>query len=139
VSLTTRIDSAIHDARPSWHNPRILGILLLVFLGGASTGVMAIRMGWFSAAKQAPAALNVWREQDKVLYLANLKRELDLTPEQSAKIEAALDDLVMFYQNLQTQMDDLRAQGKGRILEVLTEEQRKKFEKRMDKFRTPAR
>lgn len=139
MSIAGRLDSALHDARPSWHNPRILGILLLVFLGGASAGAMAIRSGWFSGPKPAPAVLNVWRESDKLLYLENLKSELNLTPEQAVKIEAALDDLVMFYQNLQTQMDDLRAQGKRRIVEVLTPEQRVKFEKRMDKFRTAPR
>jgi hypothetical protein len=139
VSISTRFDSAIHDARPSWHNPRILGVLLLVFLGGASAGAMAFRLGWLGGARSTPPSFGAWRESDKLLYLDTLKRELDLTPDQSAKIEASLDDLVMFYQNLQTQMDDLRAQGKRRIVEVLTEEQRRKFEKRMDRFRTPAR
>lgn len=134
MSISTRIESAIHDTRPSWNNPRILAVLLLVFVGGALAGALALKVRWTGAPR--PSASVPWLESDKVLYLENLKRELDLTPEQSQKIEQVLDDLVMFYQNLQTQMDDLRAQGKKRILQVLTEEQKKKFEKRLDKFRS---
>ena len=137
MSISTRFDSAIHDTRPSWHNPRILTILLLIFIGGGIAGAVAMRMR-SAALQRSPAMMGVWQESDKTLYLENLKRELDLTPDQAKKISEVLDDLVMFYQNLQTQMDDLRAQGKRRIVQVLTEEQRKKFEKRLDKFRTNA-
>jgi Spy/CpxP family protein refolding chaperone len=114
--------------------------LLLVFLGGVSLGAGAVRLGLFGLphASASPANMGVWKESDKILYVENLRRELDLTPAQAKEIETALDDLVMFYQNLQTQMDDLRAQGKSRIVRVLTDEQRKKFEHRLDKFRAPA-
>ena len=141
MSITTSLNHAIHDSRPSWHNPRILTTLLLVFLGGVSTGAIVVRMGLFGLPRASanPTNMTVWKESDRTLYVENLRRELELTPDQAKEIEAALDDLVMFYQNLQTQMDDLRAQGKSRILRVLTEEQRKKFEHRLDKFRTPPR
>ena len=42
---------------------------------------------------------------------------------------------MMFYQSLQSQMDDVRANGKQRILQMLNEEQRKKFEKRIETLR----
>jgi hypothetical protein len=40
-----------------------------------------------------------------------------------------LDDFVMYMQMLQAQMDEVRANGKERILRVLDEKQRDKFEK----------
>jgi Spy/CpxP family protein refolding chaperone len=35
----------------------------------------------------------------------------------------------MYYQNLQEQLDEVRATGKGRILEILDPQQKQKFEK----------
>jgi len=32
---------AITDPKPTWHNPRILSLLFLVFLGGLACGVFA--------------------------------------------------------------------------------------------------
>jgi hypothetical protein len=44
-------------------------------------------------------------------------------------METVLDDFVMYVQMLQAQMDDVRANGKARIMRVLDERQKKKFEK----------
>ena len=60
-----------------------------------------------------------------------MKKDLDLTPEQAVQIETVLDEFVLYYQNLQGQMDDFRAEGKNRILRVLDERQKAKFEKMM--------
>jgi uncharacterized membrane protein len=129
--VSLNLKTAIHDPRPSWHNPRILSTLLAVFLCGAIAGAVAMRTYMVRTMRTAPAGA-VW---DKAVYLDNLKRELDLSPHQAKEIEAVLDDFMMFYQSLQSQMDDVRANGKSRILQVLNEEQRKKFEKRLEVLR----
>ncbi len=46
-------------------------------------------------------------------------------------METEIDDFVMYYQGLQGQMDDWRAEGKKRIMQILNPEQQKKFERIM--------
>jgi hypothetical protein len=47
----------------------------------------------------------------------------------AAAMETVLDDFVTYYQTLQAQMDDVRATGKQRILRILKDDQKQKFEK----------
>lgn len=115
------------DCGPTWHTPRVLAVLLLVFLSGAAAGALAVRM--FSP--RVPAA---WSAGGREWTLDLMKKELNLTPEQAAEIETVLDEFVLYYQNLQGQMDDFRAEGKKRILRVLTPEQRARFEKMVGKL-----
>jgi Spy/CpxP family protein refolding chaperone len=112
----------------SWRNPRILLILTLVFLCGAVAGALGMRYGLHGiVAKPGP----YWKEGGKEISLQRFRRELDLTAEQAGQMEAVLDDFVLYYQTLQTQMDEVRASGKDRILRILNPEQRKRFEKMM--------
>ena len=46
------VRSASSDCGPTWHTPRVLGVLLLVFLCGAAAGALAMRM----FASRVPAA-----------------------------------------------------------------------------------
>ena len=50
---------------------------------------------------------------------------------QTEKLALVLDDYRQYYQSLQEQLDDLRATGKTRIMQILNPEQRDKFEKMM--------
>ncbi len=121
--------SAPSDCGPTWHTPRVLAVLLLVFLCGAAAGALGMRM--FTSRVPAAAA---WSAGGREWTIDLMKRELDLTPEQAAEIETVLDEFVLYYQNLQGQMDDFRAEGKKRILRALTPEQRKRFEKMVGKL-----
>lgn len=69
-----------------------------------------------------------WLERGKEISLNRFERELNLTAEQSREIKMILDDFVQYYHTLQSQMDEMRADGKLRILSVLNEEQKRKFE-----------
>lgn len=126
--------AASPDCGPTWHTPRVLAVLLLVFLCGAAAGALAIRM----ATPRLPAAA-AWTSGGREWTLDWMKRELDLTPAQAAEIETVLDEFVLYYQNLQGQMDDFRAEGKKRILRSLTPEQRKRFEKMVGKLNAKLR
>ncbi len=110
----------------SWRNPRILVLLTLVFLSGAVVGALGMRFGLHSATQKAAP---FWKEGGKEISLQKLRRDLDLTPEQAEQMETVLDDFVLYYQTLQTQMDEVRASGKERIVRILNEEQRKRFER----------
>ena len=123
-----------------WKNPQILVALACVFLCGAVSGALVYR-----AASQSVKAVS-WNESNKDVTLKRLQKELSLTPEQTAEIETVLDDFTMYYQNafltwrahrqmLQAQMDEVRATGKSRMDQLLTEEQRKKFNRIMSDFR----
>lgn len=111
-----------------WRNPRVVFTLLLVFLCGAAVGMVVMSLGghrW-----QAPRSLS-WKEGGREVTLERFKKELNLTPEQSAQLETILDDFFMYYHTLQAQLDEVRATGKSRILRVLSPEQRTKFERMM--------
>lgn len=112
------------DQRMTWQNPRILCILLLVFLCGATAGALTMRLG-FTAAYRRSATY--WKEGGKEISLDRFRRELDLTPEQASQMEIVLNDLVMYYQSVQEQMNEVRGSGKARIIQILNETQRQKF------------
>ncbi len=121
------------DSRMTWQNPRILSILLLVFVCGAMAGAVTMRLG-FSQSFRRPQSY--WKEGGKEISLDRFRRELSLNDEQTRQMESALNDFVMYYQSLQEQMNDVRAQGKFRITQILNEEQRQKFNRMISDLQT---
>ena len=91
--------------RPSWRHPRVLLTLALVFLSGSLAGVL---VGRFSNLIQKSSSIRSWREGGKELSLQKLKKELDLTPQQTSEMEVILDDFVQYYDALESQMDGVR-------------------------------
>ena len=114
------------DRRACLTNPRVLLTVSLIFLAGALAGGLAMRYGLHSMLH---AQVPVWQEGGKQVSLQQLTSELELTPTQQAELETVLDDFVMYVQTLQAQMDDVRGSGKARIMRVLDERQKQKFEK----------
>ena len=102
----------------SW-NPKLLCavILTLVFLCGAAAGAVAMNLGVHKGLHQpafdTPAG--------KARYFERMRRELNLTPAQSEQVQSVLND---FWELYHTVLSD----GKQRVEQLLTEEQRKKFE-----------
>jgi hypothetical protein len=116
--------AAYRHHRPTWHDPRVLFILFLVFLCGVAAGIVGMKL-----RPAAPTKLSAWfAKEGKGVTLNRLRKELNLTERQSRDIESALDDFGKYYQSLQVQMDEVRANGKERILGVLNADQRVKFE-----------
>lgn len=114
--------------RAPWQNPSILFTLFCVFLAGAATGAVTMRLG-FAPERQKPNL--AWNEAGREITLQKFKKELNLTPHQTEEMERILDDFMTYYQYAKAQMDDVRATGKGRILRILQEDQKVKFEKMM--------
>jgi hypothetical protein len=115
-----------------WRNPRILFILFLVFLTGSAAGALAMRYSQKAIASVKPQPS--LKENGKEISLQRLKKELNLTTEQAAEIETILDDFMLYFQTLQTQIDDVRANGKERIMQLLNAEQREKFSRMMSEL-----
>jgi uncharacterized membrane-anchored protein YhcB (DUF1043 family) len=112
-------------SRVTWSHPRVLGILLLVFLAGIGTGALAMKM----TARRAAIGRSMIGNLDKKAALDQFKKDLDLSPTQVEKIEIILDDFMKYVHDLQNQMDETRRYGREKIITILNEDQRKKFEK----------
>src|SRR5580704_13184847 len=115
--------------RAPWQNPRILSTLMLVFLAGGAAGALSMRLGLHDKLHRSASAASRTPGQDAVLN--RFKTELDLSGAQTEQLALVLDDYRQYYQSLQDQLDDLRATGKNRIMQVLNADQRAKFEKMM--------
>lgn len=113
--------------RAPWQNPRILSTLVLVFLAGAASGALWMRLGLHEKLHRTVSAASHEPTRDAVLQ--RFRSELDLSGDQSEKIALVLEDYRQYYQSLQDQLDDLRSTGKTRILQILNPDQRDKFEK----------
>jgi Spy/CpxP family protein refolding chaperone len=112
--------------RASWQNPRVLTTLVLVFLTGALAGAITMRSGLHE--KMHRSAPSYWRDGRNEFSYDMLKKELDLTPEQSDRLKTILDDFVKYHEDLQAQIEDVRATGKNRIMQMLDTRQRQRFE-----------
>lgn len=118
---------------PAAKNPKVISMLVFVFLAGAASGALSMRLGLHeklhrtvtAAASRVPAA----PARDALLQRFN--RELNLTGEQSTQIAVVLDEYRQYYQSLQDEIDDIRATGRSRIVQILEPAQREKFEKMM--------
>ncbi len=147
---------------PAERNPKVLSTLAFVFLAGAVVGALTMRLGLHEklhrtvSAASLPAPLSAPltpgspatpASTDKAAapkasaapsgnaaILQRFKSELDLTPAQTVKIAAVLDDYQQYYQSLQDQLDDLRGLGRSRIVQILEPAQREKFEKIMSQM-----
>lgn len=116
--------------RPTWQNPKILSTLLLVFIAGALTGAASMRFGLHDRWLHPVASMN--RPDQARAFLARCQKELNLSPEQTDQISSILDDYKKYYESLQEQIEDIRATGKIRIMNVLHEDQKAKFEKLLE-------
>ncbi len=117
----------MENSRPSWRDPRILTTLVLVFLCGGLAGAVTMRAELHY--RERHAATPYWTDDKSFFSYERLQKELDLTPEQSDRLKTILDDFVKYHDDLEAQIEDVRATGRNRILQMLTPEQRKRFEK----------
>jgi Spy/CpxP family protein refolding chaperone len=111
--------------QPTWQNPRILTTLVLVFLTGAMAGAIGMRAGLHEKLHRNAV---YWRGDKAEFSYDRLKRDLNLTPEQSDRLKTILDDFVKYHEDLESQIEDVRASGRQKIVQILTPEQRKRFE-----------
>jgi uncharacterized membrane-anchored protein YhcB (DUF1043 family) len=92
--------------------------LVLVFLCGVTVGALAMSLGVHQSLHRTASTA----EARNVMTVERWKKELNLTDDQSAKIESILDDFSKYY-------DNVLADGNTRILQILNDQQRQKFQK----------
>lgn len=121
-----------------WRNPKIALVILLVFLCGAMAGAVAARYRYRGVpVAKRPAAS--WTEAGREISVERFRKELDLTESQTAEVAEVLDDFMKYYQTLQAQMDDVRVNGKDRIVGILNPGQREKFTRMMSELQAKQR
>ena len=118
--------------RPGWQDPRILALLLFVFLSGAAVGALTMRSGLHEKMHPHPRLSDA-----STLSFEQLRHELNLTSDQAEKLRSVLDDFVAYHHDLEAQVESYRATGKNRILQILTPEQRARFEKISSELNQP--
>lgn len=103
-----------------FQNPRAACVIAmsLVFLCGAVVGALAFNLGAHRSLHKAP----FWTDAGKAVYMERIKKELDLSPTQTEQMETILDDFAKYYR---TVLSD----GKTRIMQILNDDQKRKFEK----------
>ena len=117
---------------PAGQNPKVISTLVVLFLAGAAVGALAMQLGLHEKLhRTAAAASKPVPLAAKDAVLQRFKTELDLSTAQTQQISSILDDYRHYYQSLQDQLDDVRAMGKTRIVQILDEGQRQKFDKMM--------
>ncbi len=101
-----------------------------------AAGAFMVRATGVAAARPS---ISAWKETTRELTLARFKKELNLSTDQAREMETILDDYVLYYQNLQGQIADIRLQGHERILRILDTRQREKFESMMTELSSKAK
>jgi hypothetical protein len=113
-------DLSLDKRLPGRSNPKLLCAVTLsiVFLCGAFAGAVAMNLG---AHRSLHRTTSSFTDAGRAAFLVKIKKDLNLTPSQTEQIESILDDFSTYYRNV---MSD----GKSRILQILNEDQRRKFE-----------
>jgi len=113
-------------------NPKVIGTLALVFLAGAAVGALFMQFALHDRLHRTVSASTtsaVRKASSNDALVQRFKTELNLSGDQTDKIAMVLDDYRQYYHSLQDQLDDVRSTGKSRIMQILDEQQRAKFEK----------
>jgi Spy/CpxP family protein refolding chaperone len=100
-------------------DPRIAAAvaLALVFLCGAAAGALAMNLGVHTRLHQPAFDTPAGR----ALNFEKVQKDLNLTPAQAEQVQSILND---FWQYYRTVLSD----SKARVEQILTSDQRKKFE-----------
>ena len=98
----------------------------LVFLAGAIAGAVAMDIGAHKWMHQRSTPF--YTEGGKEIWLQRWKKDLALTPEQSQEMAVILDDFGVYYRNV-------LSDGKARILRILNDDQKRKFDKLLEEQR----
>ncbi len=115
----------LRRADAGWPNPKVLAILAVIFLCGVAFG--SVISSLYLHARMTTAPRQYGMDAAQHVGLQHLKAALQLTPEQEKIVTKELDDYAKYYQNIEDEREDVAEHGRRRILDVLTPQQRKKF------------
>ena len=117
----------LRQSHAGWSNPRVLGILAVVFVCGIAFGSAVTNAFMHHRIPAISGSQGI--DQASRFGLQRLQQELELTPAQVQVITKELDDYAKFYQNIEDQREDVAQLGTQHILNILTPVQKVKFYK----------
>ena len=102
-----------------------IATMALVFLVGGMVGAVVMSAGH---SRLHAGNRDVWTSAGQSVHLERLRKDLDLTPQQTEQMETILDDFTQLYRTVLTD-------GKARILQILKPEQQRKFQRMIEEAR----
>jgi len=115
-------------------NAKVAGTLVVVFLAGAAVGALTMQMGLHERLHRTVSAATlpvIRKASSNDALIQRFKTDLNLSADQTDKIAMVLADYREYYHSLEDQLDDVRSTGKSRIMQILDDQQRTRFEKMM--------
>jgi hypothetical protein len=110
------------------YNPRVIAILAVIFFCGAAFGAVGMNL-YLHRFILPPVRESYFAYQGRHIGMEQLQHDLDLSADQSETIKLILDDYAKYFLNLEDQRQTLYESGRLKILDVLNEKQKAKFEK----------
>lgn len=107
------------------YRSKALIVLILVFLGGAIGGAVSTRL--FSY-KVSESAIKRSHEHEPSVAVDRFRKKLELNTNQVKQLKVILDHCIMMETKLLNKIESVKEEGRQSILEILTEQQRKKFD-----------
>ena len=109
-----------------WSDPKVLTIFAVIFLCGAAFGSVVTR-SYLHRHIIDRDVHEVAIESANRFGVKKLKTQLGLTPDQEQSIMRELDDYSKYYQNIEDERQSTAELGRQRILGVLNDDQKKRF------------
>ena len=120
-------------------NRKVALTLVCVFAAGLASGALGMRLALNERLHRGQLAQvrNSQAPNARDAMVARYQTELQLTDQHAQMMRLVLEDYWRYYLNLQDQLEDMRAMGKDRIVELLNEGQRQRFEKLAGELQQP--
>ncbi len=109
---------------------KLAGFVFLIFVCGMAVGGVGMRL----YDKHESVAWDL--AQEKQMAVEHFTQELDLNQEQARAIEAILDEFIMQQADLMAQFRTSRLSGHDRILQILNDDQRQRFQQVLSELQT---
>jgi hypothetical protein len=106
---------------------KAFAVLVAVFLSGVVSGAVGLRIYHQHITAAASGSEGIDLHAQPGVVAKHLRDELALTEDQVAQVEDVLDECIMREADLLMQTKQLRSEAKQRILQLLNDQQRKKF------------
>lgn len=116
------------DARWTACEGKAFAILSVVFLSGLALGAVGMRAYVLQEPTMSDQFETALHSPESVMALEKLTEQLQLTEDQQHRIHVILDESIMNEADLLGRLREVQADGRRRILGVLTEEQRTRFD-----------
>jgi len=116
------------DSRAEDCKGKLFGLVGLIFFAGLVAGGFATHLAhrlWIEPKLVSAAVLDAG---EKAAAIEHFNRELELSQAQAQAIEAILDEFIMQQADMVARYQTTRQSGQSRILEILNDDQRRRFQ-----------